>query len=96
MDNMMPNTMMKNEQEMLMEQIMASGFAAFDYHLYLDTHPNDKKALAKFKELIAKNAALREKFEAQYYPLTAAANATKDTWMWIDNPYPWDKKMNRG
>lgn len=82
----------RDEREMLLEQIMANSFAALDLKLYLNTHPNDKRALAKFKEFTAKAMELREKFESRYYPLTASANAKKDTWMWIENPYPWDKK----
>lgn len=82
----------KSERDSLMEQIMEANFAAIDLNLYLNTHPNDKKALAKFKEAVAKKNALTKRFEEKYGPLTAAANAEKDTWMWIENPYPWDKR----
>ena len=71
----------KSERDRLMEQIMEAGFAAIDLNLYLDTHPNDRRALAKFKEAVAKKNTLTKKFEEKYGPLTAAANAEKDTWM---------------
>lgn len=82
----------KSERDRLLEEIMAANFAAIDLNLYLDTHPNDKRALAKFTEAVAKKDALTKKFEEKYGPLTAAANAGKDSWMWIEDPYPWDKR----
>lgn len=94
MDIMEERSAMDKERDALMKEIMSAGFAALDYNLYLDTHPESKMALTKFKESVRKSAALREKYEAKFGPLTAAANANMDTWKWIDNPFPWEKSAN--
>ena len=42
------------EREMLMRKIAANDFAVVDLHLYLDTHPNNKKIAQKLDEYAAK------------------------------------------
>jgi spore coat protein JB len=93
MDIMEERNMMDRERETLLKSIMTATFAAIDYNLYLDTHPDSKMALAKFKDYVQRTQALTERYEAKYGPLTAAANAKMDTWKWIENPYPWDREM---
>ena len=39
--------------------IQAYSFAAYDMLLYLDTHPNDKKAFRLFKDLVSKTNTLK-------------------------------------
>jgi spore coat protein JB len=77
-------------REAMMMQVRQAAFAAFDAHLYLDTHPCDTQALQYFYQMreAARNA--REAFEAQYGPLTA--NAANDTnyWAWVSGPWPWE------
>ncbi|MGM9625027.1 MAG: spore coat protein CotJB [Eubacteriales bacterium] len=68
-------------------------FAQWDLRLYLDTHPDDKEALACFYALCGEyptgicygtnggtNAGFREK--------------TCDRWHWIDGPWPWEYEAN--
>lgn len=91
MDMMEDRLTMVKGREALLKDIMSASFAALDYKLYLDTHPESKMALTKFKEYTNKSMALREKYEQMYGPLTAAANAKMDTWKWIEDPYPWER-----
>ena len=80
-----------NEREALLKKIKAYGFAAFEWNLYLDTHPYDRDGIAKYHEMAQKaNESIRE-FEMMYGPLTAAASSNTERWDWIDEPWPWDK-----
>ncbi len=40
-----------NEKKDLMKMINAYAFAAYDWNLYLDTHPDDTDAIAMFKKM---------------------------------------------
>ncbi len=79
-----------NERLALLKKYNAYAFAAYDWNLYLDTHPNDKNAIAMYRKMVDKASALRDEYQAKYGPLTADASKDSDRWNWIDNPWPWD------
>ena len=79
-----------DERMKLMKRYNAYAFAAYDWNLYLDTHPNDKGAIAMFRKMADKAKALKEEYQAKYGPLTADASMDSERWNWIDNPWPWD------
>jgi len=78
----------------IMRKIQAHYFAAYDLQLYLDTHPNDKKAFEMFCELVKKTKALIKEYEENCGPLTAAASIKYQTYRWLENPWPWEKGAN--
>ncbi len=78
-----------NRREEMLKKLQSYNFAAYDLNLYLDTHPNDKKALELFKELTCKAKEAYVAFLKEFGPLTAMDN-TQDTWAWLENPWPWD------
>ena len=86
--------MMENKFNIL-KQLQSYNFAAYDMLLYLDTHPDDKKAFAMFKELVSKTKLLKTEYEKQFGPLTAYSSAAFDTFNWIDSPWPWEKEANQ-
>ncbi len=70
-------------------------FAAYDLHLFLDTHPFNKEALKMYSAMIEKAKAAQLEFESKYGPLTpffAAYDTEK--WNWLENPWPWDSLEN--
>ena len=77
----------------LLWQLTAQQFAAFDTHLYLDTHPEDKKAMQMFGNYMKNFGAYRKEYESLYGPLTADSQGM-GTKMWIDDPWPWEKEAN--
>lgn len=79
-----------DERMELLKKYNAYAFAAYDWNLYLDTHPNDKDAIAMFKKMVDKAKELRSEYQAKYGPLTAEASNDSERWNWIDNPWPWD------
>ncbi len=80
-------------QEKLYE-VQKVNFAAYDLLLYLDTHPEDKKAFKMFRELVEKLNKLKCEYEAQYGPLEAYNSAYQGTFNWLDSPWPWEKEGN--
>ncbi len=81
-----------NRQELLC-QIRAYGFSAYEIELFLDTHPNDEKALKTLSVFRQKYAELKAEYESLYGPMNETASATTanaSRWKWIDTPWPWD------
>lgn len=78
----------------LLKKLQSYRFAAYDMQLYLDTHPDDKKALKMFKDLVTKSKELVAEYEKTYGPLTATSQANMDEYKWINGPWPWEKEAN--
>ena len=76
-------------QNELKKQIQSYQFAAYDMLLYLDTHPEDKKAFALFRELTKKANELKESYQEKYGPITASDVNSDQEWTWINEPWPW-------
>ena len=66
------------------------GFALDDLVLYLDTHPGCQQGLALFASLQEQYAAAVAWYEAEVGPLTPAAGAAADCWIWADSPAVWE------
>ena len=79
-----------SERAELLKMLKAYKFAAYDWNLYLDTHPDDREAIAMFKKMVDKAKQLTKEYEEKYGPLTANASSDSERWSWIDNPWPWD------
>ena len=78
-----------NQRETALRRLSAAQFAAWDLHLYLDTHPWDTQAMEAFRQATFRAKRLRAEFEEAFAPLTAAAcNANE----WIKTPWPWDEQ----
>ncbi|PYG89956.1 spore coat protein JB [Ruminiclostridium sufflavum DSM 19573] len=78
----------------LLLKLSALDFYAIDLHLYLNTHPRDREALAKYNTVVREAKALREEFERNYGMLSAQGTPSKYPWQWIENPWPWQKEFN--
>lgn len=80
----------------MMLRIMELEFICVELNLFLDTHPQDERALADF---IAASEALMEakhEFEAAYYPLlNFGFGRVADGWNWICDPWPWEINWQR-
>ncbi len=77
-------------EERLLKQIKALSFAQYELILFLDTHPDDKKALMSYHEITAELDGLRKFYRENFGPLTPAeVNSTTD-WTWVCGPWPWE------
>lgn len=82
---------MEMQRESMLLELMAVDFAVIELNLYLDTHPNDSRALDLYNLNVQKSNILREKYESIYGPLTARYSKSANPWQWISNPWPWEK-----
>jgi len=76
-------------REKMLKDVMAADFMVEDLELYLDTHPNDSRALYIYMSCVQRARCLRYAYENMYGPLTASASRTFP-WPWIKNPWPWE------
>lgn len=80
-----------NRKEALMRKIQEYAFTAHECALYLDCHPNNKQALARYSKAIkAKNDAVAQ-YEGLYGPITVQS-AGGQSWNWVKGAWPWQNK----
>ncbi len=80
-----------NEKQKLLRKISVAQFAAWELHLYLDTHPCDKSTSEMFKKYTDEAAALKKEYELKYGPLCAKNSNEAD---WLDGPWPWENERS--
>ncbi len=68
--------------------IMEAHFFATDLKLYLDTHPDDKRALEMYTEACKQYKACKAAFEDSCYPLTACSAGQNGCWDWPEGVWP--------
>ena len=73
----------------LMKQIMEYDFAALDLQLYLNSHPNDQRALYLFNNCHEMSRKLKDAYEKAYGPITPAGSGNRVPFRWIQGPWPW-------
>ena len=67
--------------EELLRAIAEADFAQ-DLKLYLDTHPDDKRAVEMYAEACRQYMACKAAFEDSFYPLTASSAGRDGCWDW--------------
>ncbi len=82
-----------NEKDALRRRLQALGFASWELHLFLDTHPGNCEAARKLEENRARMAALTKEYEEKFGPLGETSQNTS-RWAWISDPWPWEKEAN--
>ena len=75
-------------KEELLQNIRCYEFAINELALYLDTHPEDKKALCLHKKYCNELKVLRDMYQKVYGPLTITYPCNK--WRWLEEPWPWE------
>ena len=58
-----------------------ASFMLWELRLYLNTHPNDKEALALFRQLAEKTC---DTYATAFLPEACGR------WAWVDDPWPWE------
>lgn len=74
-------------QEM-MKQIKCLSFAVVDISEYLDTHPDDRKAICLHKEYCNRLEEIKDKYQRIFGPLSIYYPCNK--WRWLEEPWPWE------
>jgi spore coat protein JB len=63
-----------------------------DLQMYLNTHPNDARALDQFNRISMELSELKKCYEQKHGPLLGFGFGTNTgrTWRWIEQPWPWE------
>ncbi len=86
------NNMNNNKRESLMKRIQMYAFTAHECTLYLDCHPNNRKAMEKHSMAVKKMNEAVAQYEEMYGPLTANSATTDGKyagWSWVTGKWPW-------
>ncbi|MCQ2459496.1 MAG: spore coat protein CotJB [Ruminococcus sp.] len=81
-----------NEQNLLLNKIKKYDFALKELNLYLDTHPDCRRALDLFNRyLMFREKCLRE-YTERFGPIVPEQNRNSQHWDWIDGKWPWERR----
>lgn len=81
-----------NERCMLMNKIQKYDFALKELHLYLDTHPDCRRALALFDKYRTMKMNAENEYVSKFGPITPQQSNDPQHWAWIDDPWPWERR----
>ncbi|MCI9163747.1 MAG: spore coat protein CotJB [Lachnospiraceae bacterium] len=76
----------------LLQKVYETGFALDEVTLYLDTHPSDSQAMEYYQYIQKANQDAVAAYEQSYGPLTIG-QVNASTWIWANNPWPWEGGM---
>jgi len=82
----------ENKMEMrrkMLKEIKCLNFAIIDISQYLDTHPDDRKAICLHKEYCNQLKEIKDKYQRIYGPLSIYYPCNK--WRWLEEPWPWER-----
>lgn len=85
----------KTDRASLAEQIMQCEFVLIDINLFLDTHPNDERAIADYNSYAEQLAMLKKMYTERFGPIHNFGNSTNRSdseWLWTTQPFPWQGK----
>lgn len=75
----------------LRRRISAYAFAVWELEVFLDTHPDNQRAMETRKAYREMLAQLKAEYEQQFGPYIVTSDDVEgDRWTWVDNPWPWD------
>lgn len=78
----------------LLKQITAVSFMTEDLGLYLNTHPMDREAIAKYNTYLMQSRNLKQNYERQFGMLSEHDSLSPYPWQWINEPWPWEYEAN--
>ena len=76
-------------RESMLNEIKCLQFAITEIALYLDTHPEDERALCLHRKYARELKDLQDKYQKVYGPLTI--NYPCNKWRWLEMPWPWER-----
>ena len=74
----------------MMDEIKALNFAVIELNLYLDTHPEDKRALSTHNEYVKMLNELKDRYQQAYEPLSIYYPYNECGWQ--SSPWPWERR----
>ena len=80
---------MKNNAEMLLRDVQEKSFLAHDILLYLDTHPDDRRAFEAYQRALNDRREAVRLYEQRVRALQADGQRVRADFDWVDGGYPW-------
>lgn len=74
----------------LLNRLRALDFSLIEIGLFLDTHPNNAKALAYFNKLNAEREKVNNEYTEKFGPLVMTDSKSADSWDWVKSAWPWE------
>ena len=78
-----------------LSQLQALSFAVQELELYLDTHRDDREALALYRSYQEMLQKVRSEYQKRYGPLNHGTPQTSEDYQWLDDPWPWEFTKNK-
>lgn len=83
---------MNNNESTMLRELQEAGFVLHELVLYLDTHPDNRKALAMYRNARKKYMDLYAQYEAAHGPMTAyGVSDSAARWTWGAMGWPWQQ-----
>lgn len=83
-----------DDRQKLLKKISSVQFAAWELHIYLDTHPDDDAAIKSLKCYEKDAKALIKDYEFKYGPLVSDSVYGDSRFEWVNNPWPWEPQRS--
>lgn len=80
-----------NERAMLLNKIQKYDFSLKELNLYLDTHPDCRRALSLFHNYTALKQKCVDEYTRKYGPIIPEQCNDFQHWAWVDEPWPWER-----
>ena len=77
-----------------LKRLRAIDFAIQETVLYLDAYPECRQALEYYHKLIEARERLLSSYEKSCGPMTMYGNRSRQSWDWVDGPWPWENDAN--
>ncbi|WP_028521348.1 spore coat protein CotJB [Ruminococcus flavefaciens] len=81
-----------NEKNMLLSMIKKYDFTLKELNLYLDTHPNCRRALSMFRKYRELRRDAVQEYNKRFGPLTPEQVTDTQSWTWVEDPWPWERR----
>ena len=78
-----------------LSQLQALSFAVQELALYLDTHRDDREALALYRSYQEMLQKVRSEYQKRYGPLNHGTPQTSEDYQWLDDPWPLEFTKNK-
>ena len=74
------------EQELLLRSLQQCDFTLYELQLYLDTHPNCKRAMEQYRKHLEMKQKAEKMYVEKYGPIRPSQSNTTERWNWVDAP----------
>lgn len=78
-----------------MSELQTLAFAIQELALYLDTHRDDREALALYRNYQKMYKQSKDEYKKIHGPLTHHMVSDAEQYEWLDDPWPWEFSKNK-